>query len=527
MQALPAHSETLSMSSQSTFESGIAAPLPQSPQALWGPLFQAVQQAGLFPDGKAFADAVPRAGMAAGIGQDFEQQRAQPGFDLARFVEHHFIVPEPDADDLATASTPSIGIEQHIRELWPRLLRNTEQPHLEQGSLLPLPHPYVVPGGRFREVYYWDSAFTMQALLLHDLQPVAQDMLDNFAALVRRVGHVPNGNRSYMLSRSQPPLLYRMVELISPDEPARYLDVLRAEHRFWMAGEAGLAPGQCERRVVRLADGALLNRYWDDACTPRDESWREDVETAAEAPHRPAAEVWRDLRAGAESGWDFSSRWCADPDRLCTIATTSLLPVDLNALLWGLEQAIARGARALGDASLADEFEARAASRADALRRHLWSQAQHCFVDCDWRSGLQRELTAATVVPLYTGLASAAEAAAVAELVQAQLLAPNGLRTSLRRSGQQWDQPNGWAPLQVMAVEGLLRYGHKALALDLARRWIACLERVFDASGKLVEKYDTELDRIGGGGEYPTQDGFGWTNASYVIFKRLIEANTA
>ena len=515
------------MSSQSTVESGIAAPLPQSPQAFWGALFQAVQQAALFPDGKAFADAVPRAGTAAEIKQAFEQERAQPGFDLARFVAHHFLVPEADIEDAATASAPSTGIEQHIRELWPRLLRSTAAQHdVELGSLLPLPHPYIVPGGRFREVYYWDSAFTMQALLLHDLRPVAQDMLDNFAALVKRVGHVPNGNRSYMLSRSQPPLLYRMVEMLGDtDEPARYLDVLRAEHRFWMAGEAELAPGQCQRRVVRLADGALLNRYWDDACTPRDESWREDVETAAEAPHRPAADVWRDLRAGAESGWDFSSRWCADPDQLCTIETTALLPIDLNALLWGLEQAIARGARALGDAVLAEEFDARAASRADAIRRHLWSVQQHCFADCDWRTGAQRELTAATVVPLYTGLASAAEAAAVAELVQAKLLAPNGLRTSLRRSGQQWDQPNGWAPLQVMAVEGLLRYGHKALALQLAQRWIACLERVFESSGKLVEKYDTELDRIGGGGEYPTQDGFGWTNASYVIFKRLVEAN--
>ena len=497
---------------------------PQSPQHLWGALFAAVQQAGLFPDGKAFADAVPRGAEPAEIRLAFEQQGAQPGFDLGRFVQQYFDVPHVVDEDTSTSTR--IGIEQHIRELWPRLLRSTAAADAEQGSLLALPRPYIVPGGRFREVYYWDSAFTMQALLLHDLRPVAQDMLDNFVALVRRVGHVPNGNRSYMLSRSQPPLLYRMVEMLSADEPARYLDVLQAEHRFWMAGETGLAPGQCERRVVRLADGALLNRYWDDECTPRDESWREDVETAAEAaPHRPAAEVWRDLRAGAESGWDFSSRWCADPSRLSTIETTALLPVDLNALLWGLEQAIVRGARAIGDVLLMDEFDARASSRADAVRRHLWSAGERCFVDADWRSGVQRELTAATVVPLYTGLASAAEAAAVAELVQAQLLGANGLRTSLRQSGQQWDRPNGWAPLQVMAVEGLLRYGHKALALDLAQRWISCLERVFDAGGKLVEKYDTELDRIGGGGEYPTQDGFGWTNASYVIFKRLVEAN--
>ncbi len=502
-------------------ESGL--PAPRSPQALWGALFEAVQQAGLFADSKLFADAVPRAGATpAEIMEAFELQRAQAGFELERFVHRMFVLPEPLAEGAASAPAQT-GVEQHIRALWPRLLRSSDGE--DAGSLLALPHPYIVPGGRFREVYYWDSAFTMQALLLQDLRPIAQGMLDNFAALVRRVGHVPNGNRSYMLSRSQPPLLYRMVELLCGDEPAPYLEVLHAEHRFWMAGEAALAPGGANRRVVRLADGALLNRYWDDACTPRDEAWREDVETAAEAPHRQAADVWRDLRAGAESGWDFSSRWCSDAGRLCTIETTSHLPIDLNALLWGLEQAIARAARQAGNAALLEEFEARASNRATAIRRHLWSDEQRCFVDHHWRMGLRRELTAAAVLPLYTGLASPAEAAAVAEVIQLQLLAPNGLRTSLRRSGQQWDQPNGWAPLQVMAVEGLLRYGHARLARDLAQRWLGCLERVYRSSGKLVEKYDTEADRIGGGGEYPTQDGFGWTNASYVILKRWVEAN--
>lgn len=315
--------------------------LRQSPQQQWGPLFEAVQLAGLFSDSKTFADAMPRSGNAGRLLQAFEQERAQDGFDLERFVRSFFVLPDPPEEEQLP------DIEDHIRALWSRLLRRDDP--ASSGSLLPLPHPYVVPGGRFREIYYWDSAFTMQALQLHGLQDVAQNMLDNFVHLVRQVGHVPNSNRSYMLSRSQPPLLFRMVELLSADDPGRYLDVLRAEHRFWMAGEDGLAAGSAERRVVRLADGTLLNRYWDDQCTPRDESWREDVETAAEAPNRPAAHVWRDLRAAAESGWDFSSRWCADPQRLCTIETSSVLPVDLNALLWGLEQAIVRGARHVGD----------------------------------------------------------------------------------------------------------------------------------------------------------------------------------
>ncbi|MES3021603.1 MAG: alpha,alpha-trehalase TreF [Pseudomonadota bacterium] len=497
-----------------------------SPQQQWGPLFKAVQLAGLFADSKLFADARPRSRDMASLLAEFAVQRTRPGFSLKAFVCNAFELPEYAAVETAPSCAPS-DIEEHIRALWVRLLRRSDQEDPARSSLLPLPHPYVVPGGRFREVYYWDSAFTMQALLLHDLRPIAQDMLDNFVALVRQFGHIPNGNRSYMLSRSQPPLLFRMVELLSEADPGRYLDVLMAEHRFWTAGEAGLAPGQASRRMVRLADGTLLNRYWDDECTPRDEAYSEDVATAADMPEREAAQVWRDLRAGAESGWDFSSRWCADPDRLCTIETTALLPVDLNSLLWGLERAIARGARHVGNDAACDEFVARAAARAAGIRRYLWSERQHCFVDYHWREEQQRELTAATVVPLYAGLANATEAAVIAGVIGSQLLGKNGLRTSLRCSSQQWDQPNGWGPLQIMAAEGLLRYGHPALAVDLANRWMGGIERHFRASGKLVEKYDTERDQIGGGGEYPTQDGFGWTNASYVIFKRLIETHSS
>ena len=497
---------------------------PASPQALYGPLFEAVQLGGLFADSKTFVDATPRASAAA-ILHAYAGDSRRAGFDLGRFVAQWFELPPPPAD---TGPEPGLSVAAHVAALWPHLQRSAsaatpdERAEAPAGSLLPLPHPYVVPGGRFREVYYWDSFFTMQALALQGLRPLAQGMLDNFAALVRGFGHVPNSNRSYMLSRSQPPLLYRMVELLAPADPAPYLDVLCAEHRFWMAGADALAPGDAHRRVVRLADGTLLNRYWDDSDRPRDESYREDIETAAAAPRRPAAEVWRELRAGAESGWDFSSRWCAEPDRLETIETSAILPIDLNALLWGLETAIARAAYQQGDATLAARFDFAAGARAAGIRRHLWNSAEACFVDLQWRRGVRRSLSAATVVPLYTGFARADEASALAATLEARLLGPNGLRTTLVRSGQQWDQPNGWAPLQLMAVEGLLRYGHDALALELARRWLGCLERVHAASGKLVEKYDTEVDRPGGGGEYPAQDGFGWSNASYVVLQALV-----
>jgi alpha,alpha-trehalase len=183
------------------------------------------------------------------------------------------------------------------------------------SSLLPLPHPYVVPGGRFREVYYWDSYFTMLGLEADGRHELVRDVVENFAFEIDCYGHVPTGNRSYYPSRSQPPFFSLMVDLVARREGDKsyvnYLPQLKAECDYWMDGFAALAPNQGYRRVVRLADGTLLNRYWDDRPEPRDESYREDVKAGSERRADPAG-VYRSLRAGAESGWDFSSRWLAD-----------------------------------------------------------------------------------------------------------------------------------------------------------------------------------------------------------------------
>lgn len=487
-----------------------------TPHELYGELFVAVQMTRVFGDGKSFVDARPRTAPAL-IRARFDAEHRLPGFSLADFVHAHFVLPGHDA-----VSGPQLGIREHIRALWPLLVREHTQAQAGD-SLLPLPHPYVVPGGRFRELYYWDSYFTMLGLVADGRRDLAEDMLANFAHLIARHGFVPNASRSYMLSRSQPPFFFKMVELLHANDPAAgfaaHLASLRAEHAFWMDGEATLAAGQAHRRVVRLADGALLNRYWDDRCTPREESWREDVETAA-ASGRTHEQVWRDLRAGAESGWDFSGRWCADPADIATIETTALAPVDLNALLAGLEAAIALGAARAGDAATALAFDARAATRRQLLQTRFWrSDADH-FADLNWRDAADpRPLTAAALVPLYLGLATQAQADAMAAQVRRHLLGANGLLTTALATGQQWDAPNGWAPLQWMAAQGLARYGHNALARDLAGRWCASVHRVYLATGRLLEKYDVAEDRPGGGGEYETQDGFGWTNGVFVAFR--------
>lgn len=491
-----------------------------TPHELYGELFVAVQMTRVFGDGKSFVDARPKTAPAM-IRARFEVERRLPGFSLTDFVHGHFVLPGHD-----TAVGPRLGVREHIRALWPLLVREHRQ--AEDGeSLLALPKPYVVPGGRFRELYYWDSYFTMLGLVADGRRDLAEAMLANFAHLIATYGFIPNSSRSYMLSRSQPPFFFRMVELLHADDPAAgfaaHLDALKTEHGFWMAGEATVAPGQAHRRVARTADGALLNRYWDDRCTPREESWREDVLTAEAATGRTPTDVWRDLRAGAESGWDFSGRWCADPADIATIETTALAPVDLNALLAGLESAIALGAARSGDTATAQAFEARMVARRQLLQTRFWradaGPTGH-YADLNWRQATDpRPLTAAALVPLYLGMATQPQADAMAAQVQRHLLGANGLLTTALTTGQQWDAPNGWAPLQWMAAQGLLRYGHAALARDIAERWCASVHRVYLATGRLLEKYDVAQDKAGGGGEYETQDGFGWTNGVFVAFK--------
>jgi alpha,alpha-trehalase len=389
--------------------------------------------------------------------------------------------------------------------------------------LLPLPHRYVVPGGRFREIYYWDSYFTMLGLEESGRHDLVADMVRDFAFLLDRYGHIPNGNRSYYLSRSQPPFFSYMVEpLVARDGSAGYrvfLPQLRREYEFWMDGAESLSAGEAHRRVVRLPDGSLLNRYWDDRQSPREESYREDV-LAARDSNRPAEEIYRNLRAAAESGWDFSSRWLADGKSLATIRTVELLPVDLNSLLYALEQTLSRAYRANAQPAESSQFEQRALARRRAIHRHLWDPRTGVFEDYLWRERTRSgQLSAATLYPLFAGLATAHQANDVATVIERRLLAPDGLATTTNVTGQQWDAPNGWAPLQWIAIDGLNRYGHRRLARRIAQRWIRENVLYYRSSGRLVEKYDVSGDAAARGGEYPLQDGFGWTNG---VLRRLL-----
>jgi alpha,alpha-trehalase len=507
--------------------------VPLPPSIEFGGLYEAVEMAEIFPDQKTFADAVPHRAPAA-ILAEWRQMKDRPGFSLADFVVRNFMVPARNS--VSPKPRPDQSVAAYIEATWSTLERQPDE--IEPfSSLLPLPHPYIVPGGRFSEIYYWDSFFTMLGLEQDGHADLARDMLANMASLISRYGHIPNGNRSYYLSRSEPPFFPEMVELVARHEGdgviRANLPLMREEYDYWMEGAQALAPGQAHRHAVRLADGTVLNRYWDDRATPRDEAFREDVDTARRAHGRQPEAVWRDLRAGAETGWDFSSRWLADPHDLATIRTTALAPVDLNCLMVHMEETLARAYQLTGDARSAASFRDRAAARAAAIRRLMWDAQSGTFQDLLWQSGRRTGIvSAATVVPLYFHVAAPEQAAAVAAALRGDgLLQPGGLATTLVASGQQWDRPNGWAPLQYMAIEGLRAYGAADLAGTTAARWIEKDIRSYAVSGTLLEKYDVEQSDTphgggGGGGEYPLQFGFGWTNGVLAVLMAEYPAET-
>jgi alpha,alpha-trehalase len=489
---------------------------PAPPDKIFGDLFVDVQMHQIFPDQKTFVDAIPKR-KPSDIMYDFGLQRGS-NFKLKKFVEENFELPQAPA--MNYRSDTSQDIVDHINSLWKVLKRNPDK-EVEGSSLLPLPYPYIVPGGRFREIYYWDSYFTMLGLKESGETDMIRNMVQNFAYLIETYGHIPNGNRTYYLGRSQPPFFAAMVTLLASIKGdsvyQNFLPALEKEYQFWMDGEDKLKPGQSYRRLARLKDGTLLNRYWDDSPTPRQESFREDVMTA-EKSGRNKTEVFLDLRAGAESGMDFSSRWFADRKTLTSIETTEILPVDLNALLYNLETVIAKAHTINGEDSIANLYRDRARTRSESIDKYFWNNKLSFYTDYNTRTQSQNDnITPAGLYPFcfinehpdYMSFLGVK----VAAVLEKKLLKPGGFVTTEYNTGEQWDAPNGWAPLQWMMIWGLDRCGQKNLAALAAKRWIRLNLKVYKQTGKLTEKYNVvDMNKEAGGGEYPGQDGFGWTN---------------
>ncbi|MET0245063.1 MAG: trehalase family glycosidase, partial [Flavitalea sp.] len=307
-----------------------------TPDQFYGDLFKQVQLKRIFPDGKTFVDAIPKR-KPLNIVYDYNILLKDSTADLKKFVTDNFTI--PDTPRKVTGPVDK-DVKAHIKKLWAQLSRKQDAAVVEGNSLLPLPYPYVVPGGRFREVYYWDSYFTMLGLKESGEKALIENMVNNFTYLLNQYGHIPNGNRSYYLSRSQPPLYSFMVELVAEMNGnasfAIYLAGLEKEYDYWMDKSAPT------KHVVKMPDGSILNRYYDQLDIPRQESYYEDETLSQGLPEPKKQKMNRDLRSAAESGWDFSSRWFADGKNISTIQTTDLIPVDLNCFLYNLEVVLAR-----------------------------------------------------------------------------------------------------------------------------------------------------------------------------------------
>ena len=255
-----------------------------TPDEIYGDLFRDVQMNKVFPDGKTFVDCIPKKDPKA-ILSDYKKLKANPEvkFSLQKFVEDNFTIPSaPQAKNIQQEKDVTV----HIKNLWSVLKREPDT-KVNGSSLLPLPNSYIVPGGRFREVYYWDSYFTMLGLKESGETVMIENMIRNFAYLINTYGHIPNGNRTYYLSRSQPPFFPLMVQLLAEIKGsqvyAEYLPAMEKEYQYFMSGADKVKIGEPIKYVVRMPDGSIMNRYWDESTSPRQESYREDVETAEAA----------------------------------------------------------------------------------------------------------------------------------------------------------------------------------------------------------------------------------------------------
>jgi alpha,alpha-trehalase len=491
-------------------------------------LFQRVQNEKIFSDTKTFVDASPK-DKPSDILKAYHEQKGSPSFKLKAFVKNNFVLP---AELPITQVNKESDMIIHLKDHWANLVRNPKKNN-EYSTLVALPHPYVVPGGRFREMFYWDSYFTIVGLLQSEQDALALDMINNFSYLIDQYGFIPNGNRSYFLTRSQPPFFAAMLQLYGQkhgqDSIINYLPQLEKEYDFWMDGQSS-TQDQIEnnatvgKRLIVLEDGDHVNRYYGARNVPRAEAFNKESKWAEALPTEVKPLFYKNLRAACESGWDFSSRWFTDGITKTTINAMDIIPIDLSSLLYSMESMLAQLYQYEQDKTKAAFYHAKAEQRKAMIDKYHYDPQTGTYRDYNFVTGKQTgHLTMAMAFPLFFNAATPQAAKSVAEVIERLFLKDGGVVTSLVNSGEQWDYPNGWAPLQYISVHGLLQYQEKNLALDIAKRWLSLNERVYREDGKMMEKYNVvDVSIKAGGGNYPNQDGFGWTNGVDIDFYHLL-----
>ncbi|ELW63221.1 Trehalase [Tupaia chinensis] len=658
----------------------------------FGELLHQVQMAKLYPDDKEFVD-MPLSTAPDQVLRNFDRLVEAHNYSIPReqlqaFVHQHFQAKGQELQAwtpgdwkdspkfLQKISDPKLRAwAGQLNQIWKKLGKKMKPEvlsHPERFSLIYSKQPFIVPGGRFVEFYYWDSYWVMEGLLLSEMAETVKGMLQNFLDLVQTYGHIPNGGRVYYLQRSQPPLLTLMMHLyLTHTGDIAFLreniETLALELNFW-----------AQNRSISVdieGQSYVLNRYYVPYGGPRPESYSKDTELADTLPEAARELLWAELKAGAESGWDFSSRWLVggpNPNALSSIRTSRLVPVDLNAFLCQAEALMSTFYTTLGschstpseigestqqcppehglgtgpglgrpfaqkiseardltgwvrplgprdfsahakannqakaqegsawlpsDSSAAPGEQAQAAKyrnlhaqREAALRAVLWDEEKGAWFDYDIENRKKNhEFYPSNLTPLWAGCFSDpgdvdkalkylednqilnyqhgiptslrntgqqwdfpnAWAPLQDLIIRAglwigalgrELLAPgplfppwglslpgdnqilnyqHGIPTSLRNTGQQWDFPNAWAPLQDLIIRGLAKSSSprtQQVAFQLAQNWIRTNFDVYSQKSAMYEKYDISSGgQPGGGGEYEVQEGFGWTNGVVLI----------
>lgn len=512
-----------------------------------------VQTSKIFQDSKTFVD-MPIITSRGDVLADYTKLGNNASReDVIKFLSTHFLPPgsetvvanltdwgpHPEFLDRIEDSQYK-GLAEVIHTRWQHLARKSfPVAYPEFSTIIELENHFIVPGGRFREVYYWDSFWTIKGLLLSELYSTTEGMLRNFKDQILAFGHIPNGNRIYYTKRSQPPLFAHMVseyaQVVEEREPARYREVLQefvwplvTEMDFWLNRMENVTVGG---RVYKLA------KYRVEVDGPRPESYLEDFRLAQHLPPYQRREWYIHMKSGAESGWDYSSRWFSnrtnDVSPLLAVETGNILPVELNAFLCKNAQIISEMLSVLENEEYAERYRELAANLSESIRAVLWNEEDSMWYDYNYITKRQnRQMYPSNLAPVYSNCTHADfNATRFLDRVEMSglLSHPGGVPVSLFNSTpehqQQWDFPNVWPPMveiTVTSLELLNSSRSVALARQMANKFLNNVYRSFkDSNGKIFEKYDCQtVGRPGGGGEYDVQEGFGWTNG---VFLSLVD----
>jgi alpha,alpha-trehalase len=419
-----------------------------------------------------------------------------------------------------------------------KLPSNTTQ--VPDHGLLYLPNPYVVPGGRFNEMYGWDSYFIELGLLRDGQVTLARNMVDNLLYEVREYGKVLNANRTYYLTRSQPPFLTEMILAVYRRTQDRKwlgatVPAVKAYYDYWTT-EPHLTPKTGLSRYYDLGEGPapevvsseldqqgrtdydLIRQYFrTHQITDYDVSQFYDP-----VMDRLTSVFYKGDRSMRESGFDPSNRF--GPFSADIIHYN---PVCLNSLLYLMETQTAVILEVLGRHNDAEAWSARAQVRGAKLNRLLWDAEKGLYFDYNFVHERVREYPyLTTFYPLWAGIASQDQADRIVRNLSL-FECPGGLQASLRHTGDQWDAPFGWAPLQWIAVQGLRRYGYEAEADRVSNEFLELILSEYKEHGIIVEKYDVahrraDIDKSLVFGYRSNEAGFGWTNAVFTaLFDEL------